>query len=124
MPARAKPQARESSRGAEAAGEARSVTHDIDLPAPAESAVMARARSRGEVRSPVAPGELVTLVVTAWHNVEPGVLSWSFPSFAAALAAAGALRNAVEWLILEGAVVASRDGSIPEGAVVLHRALR
>lgn len=124
MPVRARPQERDARRAPSVSREAPSLTHDIDLPAPVESAVMASARAPREKRAAVELADLVTLVVTAWHNVEPGVLSWSFPSFASALAAAGALRNAVEWLIVEGAVVAGRDGAIPQGAVVLHRQTR
>ncbi len=44
----------------------------------------------------------VTLVVYGWHNVQPGTLSWVFPSFQAALGAAGAMRNAVKWSIFSG----------------------
>src|SRR5262245_57950742 len=39
--------------------------------------------------------EQVTLVVYGWHNVEPGTLSWVFPSVSAAVAAARAMKNAV-----------------------------
>jgi hypothetical protein len=54
---------------------------------------------------PVArPGEVteVTLVVYGWHNVQPGTLSWVFPSFDAAMKAASALRNATQWAIMGG----------------------
>lgn len=44
----------------------------------------------------------VTLVIYGWHESQPGTLAWVFPSLAAALRAVGALRNAVEWLIIEG----------------------
>lgn len=44
----------------------------------------------------------VTLVVYAWKNVEPGTLSWVFPSLAAALAAARTMTNAVGWSIVAG----------------------
>ena len=44
----------------------------------------------------------VTLVVYGWHNVQPGTLSWVFPSFAAAMRAASVLRNATQWAILGG----------------------
>jgi hypothetical protein len=48
--------------------------------------------------------EAVTLVVDGWSGgVEPGRLSWVFPSLAAALDAAGALRNAATWKIVRGA---------------------
>ncbi|HSQ62330.1 MAG TPA: hypothetical protein VLM85_03920 [Polyangiaceae bacterium] len=44
----------------------------------------------------------VTLVVYGWQNVQPGTLSWVFPSFDAAMKAANALRNATQWAILDG----------------------
>ena len=50
--------------------------------------------------------EHVTLVVYGWQNVEPGTLSWVFPSVGAAVAAARAMKNAVRW-----AIVAGRRGS-------------
>jgi len=55
--------------------------------------------SRAERR---AIGE-VTLVVYGWENVQPGTLSWVFPSFEAAMKAARALRNATRWAIMGGA---------------------
>ncbi|WP_394826258.1 hypothetical protein [Pendulispora albinea] len=51
----------------------------------------------------------VTLVVYEWHNVEPGTLSWVFPSVQAALAAARAMRNAVKWAIVAGRRTAKVD---------------
>ena len=64
---------------------------------------------------PVASREIgeVTLVVYGWHNVQPGTLSWVFPSFDAAMKAASALRNATQWAIMGG-----RDAS---GAVLAER---
>jgi len=44
----------------------------------------------------------VTLVVYGWHSVDPGPLSWVFPSFDAAISAVRAMRNAVKWAILAG----------------------
>ena len=44
----------------------------------------------------------VTLIVYGWTSVEPGTLSWVFPTLRAALAAASAMRNAVRWAILAG----------------------
>ena len=46
--------------------------------------------------------EQVTLVVYGWRNVEPGTLSWVFPSVGAAVAAARAMKNAVRWAIVAG----------------------
>jgi hypothetical protein len=64
---------------------------------------------------PVASREVgeVVLVVYGWHNVQPGTLSWVFPSFEAAMKAASALRNATQWAIMGGA-----DAS---GAVLAER---
>lgn len=47
-------------------------------------------------------GSAVTLVIYGWHDSQPGTLAWVFPSLAAALRAVDAMRNAVEWLIVEG----------------------
>ncbi len=44
----------------------------------------------------------VTLIVYGWTSVEPGTLSWVFPTLRAALAAASAMKNAVRWAILSG----------------------
>jgi hypothetical protein len=55
----------------------------------------------------------VTLVVFGWHNVQPGTLSWVFPTFDAAMKAASALRNATQWAIMDG-----RDAS---GAILAER---
>jgi hypothetical protein len=46
--------------------------------------------------------EQVTLVVYGWQSVEPGTLSWVFPSVGAAVAAARAMKNAVKWAIVAG----------------------
>jgi hypothetical protein len=50
----------------------------------------------------------VTLVVYGWHNVQPGTLSWVFPSFDAAIRAARALRNATQWAIMGGSDATGR----------------
>ncbi len=46
--------------------------------------------------------EQVTLIIYGWKSVEPGTLSWVFPSVGAALAAARAMTNAVKWAIVTG----------------------
>jgi len=58
-------------------------------------------------------GDEVTLVVYGWDNVQPGTLSWVFPSFDAAMKAASALRNATKWAIM--------GGSDATGAVLAER---
>ncbi len=44
----------------------------------------------------------VTLVVYGWTNAQPGVLSWVFPSYRAAVRGARALRNAEKWAVVAG----------------------
>lgn len=46
--------------------------------------------------------EGVTLFVYGWENVQPGPLSWGFPSLRAALGAVRAMRNAIRWAIVTG----------------------
>jgi hypothetical protein len=45
----------------------------------------------------------VTLVVYGWTNAQPGVLSWLFPNYRAAVRGARALRNAEKWAVVAGA---------------------
>ncbi len=73
------------------------VPHDILLPA-TRSPV--RLVSINTVKPAAASS--VTLCVFGWHNVQPGVLSWVFASLEAALHAVRAMRNAVDWVVLEG----------------------
>ncbi|HQY60529.1 MAG: hypothetical protein IPF92_29235 [Myxococcales bacterium] len=70
------------------------VTHDIRVP-PARRPVRLLSVAAATVSS-------VTLCVFGWHNVQPGVLSWVFASLEAALHAVRAMRNAVEWVVVEG----------------------
>ncbi len=66
------------------------------------------ARSRSRSARPGAEGAgRVTLCIFGWQNVQPGTLSWVFPSLDAAIRAAEAMRNATDWLVLEGAIPAS-----------------
>jgi len=65
----------------------------LSYPGPIESDVF--------VRDPPSSDD-VTLVVYEWHNVQPGVLSWVFPSLAAARQAVRAMKNAVRWLVVRG----------------------
>lgn len=63
-------------------------------------------RRRGDRSRANAPGaeaaSQVTLIVYGWHSVEPGTLAWVFPSLAAAMIAARAMKNAVRWAIVAG----------------------
>lgn len=44
----------------------------------------------------------VVLMVYQWKDVQPGTLSWVFPSAAAAALAARAMTNAQGWAVLPG----------------------
>jgi hypothetical protein len=68
---------------------------------------MARARESASARRDA--GSAVTLVIYGWYDSQPGTLAWVFPSLTAALRAVGALRNAVEWLIIEGRRILDED---------------
>jgi hypothetical protein len=59
--------------------------------------------------------EEVTLIVYGWKNVEPGTLSWVFPSMGAALTAAHAMTNAVNWAVVAGSP-ARYDGTVDVAA--------
>ncbi|MBX3186287.1 MAG: hypothetical protein KF819_04695 [Labilithrix sp.] len=63
----------------------------------------------------------VTLYVYGWHNVEPGPLSWVFPSLRAALDAVETMKNAVSWCIVSGTEWPSMDDAREEGAVLIEQ---
>jgi len=85
--------------------------HDIGMPlrTPVPSAPPPEVEAEGRVR----------LVVWGWHNVQPGTLSWIFPSVRAALAAVRAMRNAVEWAIVNGAELLDLDAARAQGAILV-----
>lgn len=62
----------------------------------------------------------VTLFVYGWNEVEPGPLSWEFPSLNAALHAAKTMRNATEWCIAEGRE-SSVDAARAKGAILYEQ---
>jgi hypothetical protein len=71
--------------------------------------------------------DTVVLVIYGWKSVQPGTLSWAFPSLAAAVFAAHAMTNAVRWAIVAGSAV--RAGVAPDlvalragGGVLLEQA--
>jgi hypothetical protein len=64
--------------------------------------------------------EEVTLFVFGWHNVEPGPLSWAFPSLRAALGAVRTMRNAAKWCIVSGDCQ-SLDAARARGAVLIEQ---
>ncbi len=88
-------------------------------------------RSAPEAEPDAAPGaasaaarldaEIVTLFVYGWENVEPGPLSWAFPSLRAALDAVKTMRNAIEWCIVAGHEWSSIDAARESGAVLIEQ---
>ena len=82
-----------------------------NIPRPTESGVFVTARRAIDIEeerpsvSALADAEAieeVTLIVYGWENVQPGTLSWTFPSLRSALDAVRAMRNAVQWAVLLG----------------------
>jgi hypothetical protein len=67
--------------------------------------------------------EQVTLVVYGWKSVEPGTLSWVFPSVTAAVAAARTMKNAVRWAIVAGRGRAESELEDEEGSAKRDDAL-
>jgi hypothetical protein len=63
----------------------------------------------------------VTLFVYGWENVEPGPLSWAFPSLRMALDAVKTMRNAIEWCIVAGHEWSSIDAARESGAVLIEQ---
>lgn len=70
---------------------------------------------------PSAPPATVTLYVYGWHNVEPGQLSWVFPSLRSALDAVRTMRNAVQWCVVSGEDWASIEAARAQGAVLVEQ---
>jgi hypothetical protein len=68
-----------------------------------------------------AAAEAVTLFVYGWENVEPGPLSWVFPSLRAALDAVKTMRNAIEWCIVSGHEWSDIDAARESGAVLIEQ---
>lgn len=68
-----------------------------------------------------AAAEGVTLFVYGWESVEPGPLSWAFPSLRAALDAVKTMRNAVEWCIVAGSECKTVDAARANGAVLIEQ---
>lgn len=87
----------------------------------AESGVFPVASNR-DSRGPSLAADEVTLVVYGWDNVDPGPLSWVFPSLTAALNAARAMRNAVQWVVVRGKEMANLADARESGAVLAESA--
>jgi len=68
-----------------------------------------------------AVSQAVTLYVYGWENVQPGPLSWAFPSLRSALDAVRTMRNAVAWCIVAGIEWTSMDDARDEGAVLIEQ---
>ncbi len=56
----------------------------------------------------------VILVVYGWKSVQPGTLSWVFPSVAAAALAAHTMTNAVKWAIVRGSSARANGDAAPD----------
>jgi hypothetical protein len=97
---------------------------------PAAAALAGAKAGRAEAHSPLDEAvnvepivHQVTLIVYGWHNVQPGPLSWVFPSVRQALVAAKAMRNAVCWAIVKGRQTApALEDARRRGIVLLEHA--
>jgi len=78
-------------------------------PDPEEAAATARAARE------------VTLFVHGWHNVEPGLLSWTFPSLRAALDAVKRMKNAIGWCVVSGTGWRDLDTARASGAILVEQ---
>jgi hypothetical protein len=81
----------------------------------------ANATNATEKRAAEAATAAVTLFVYGWHQVEPGALSWVFPSLRAALDAVRTMRNAAEWSICSGASWNDIESARAKGAVLIEQ---
>jgi hypothetical protein len=63
----------------------------------------------------------VTLFVHGWHNVEPGLLSWTFPSLRAALDAVQRMKNAIGWCVVAGTGWHDLESARARGAVLVEQ---
>lgn len=73
-------------------------------------------------RAPASLSGAVTLVVYGWRSVQPGTLSWVFPSLRAALAAVRAMRkNAVQWAIVAGRGLVDLDVARAAGLLLAEQ---
>jgi hypothetical protein len=63
----------------------------------------------------------VTLFVHGWDSVEPGLLSWTFPSLRAALDAVRRMKNAIGWCVVSGTGWSDLDAARAGGAVLVEQ---
>lgn len=79
------------------------------------------ARGATEPKAAQAATAAVTLFVYGWDQVEPGDLSWVFPSLRAALDAVRTMRNAVVWCICSGESWSDVESARAKGAVLIEQ---
>jgi hypothetical protein len=63
----------------------------------------------------------VTLFVHGWHNVEPGLLSWTFPSLRSALDSVQRMKNAIGWCVVSGTGWTDLDTARASGAILVEQ---
>lgn len=63
----------------------------------------------------------VTLFVHGWHNVQPGLLSWTFADLRSALDAVQRMKNAIAWCIVSGSGWSDLDAARAGGAVLVEQ---
>lgn len=63
----------------------------------------------------------VTLFVHGWHNVEPGLLSWTFADLRSALDAVQRMKNAIAWCIVSGSGWSDLEAARAGGAVLVEQ---
>jgi hypothetical protein len=86
-------------------------THDIAAPLPERPSVPMEIPETDDS---------VRLIVHGWHNVQPGTLSWVFPTVEGAIRAVHAMRNAVRWAVVRGTDVLDLAVARKRGAIVLE----
>jgi hypothetical protein len=63
----------------------------------------------------------VTLFVHGWENVEPGLLSWTFPSLRSALDAVQRMKNAIAWCVVSGTGWEDLETARASGSVLVEQ---
>jgi hypothetical protein len=86
-----------------------------------DSDVFLKPKPRAPASIPPVASTEVTLFVYGWHNVEPGPLSWVFPSLRAALDAVQRMKNAIAWCIVQGSDWDDLDLARDHGAVLIEQ---
>jgi len=94
---------------------------DVFLKPQAPSAPSARSSAKPVESVPPLSSSEVTLFVFGWHSVEPGSLSWVFPSLRAALDAVQRMKNAIAWCIVQGSEWDDLDIARDYGAVLIEQ---